>query len=65
MSNVQVAFVEASVVQLKPNDVVIVKCKEAISNKQCEIIKQQVLEFFPDNKIVILTDKIDLEIVSP
>jgi hypothetical protein len=49
--------------RLKKGDYVIIKIKtKSVSSEETAIINKQARELFPDNKIIVLPDFIDIEV---
>lgn len=49
--------------RLKKGDYIIIKVRGSnVSREETEIINKQAREIFPDNKVVVLPDHIDIEV---
>lgn len=51
--------------ELKPGDILVLKCERHLSLFTRDKLRQQVEEQFPDHKCVVLSPDLSLEIIAP
>ncbi len=59
----EIRLKHVSVVGLLPTDVVVVKVAQAVDLEECERISNAMGRFFPDTLVMILPEKLEIEIV--
>lgn len=50
---------------LKPGEVIVIFSKMTLPKQHIDAIEKTFVQLFPNNKVVILEDELDLKIVSP
>ena len=59
-----VPIVDLQRVQLKAGDVLVVRFPSPATDAELERVLQTLLEFFPRNRVLVTTDKIELFVVE-
>lgn len=52
-------------ISLEPGDIVMVKLNIAISQEQLDGMHKMLKHLFPDNKVIVTPDGVDLEVIKP